>query len=187
MEGYLLALSWSPKFCRTRQENVRHSDQCGGQLGDFGFILHGLWPQARGTVYPQYCAWQIPVPRETVRTNMCITPSERLIAEEWAKHGSCVTKNPDTYFRIADVMYGAVRYPDMGALSRRPLTIGAFRSAFADANPGLENDMVSVKTNARGWLEEVRLCLAANFRPRRCPAGVPRQRANRTLKIWRGT
>lgn len=184
--GYLLALSWSPEFCRTRQESVRHQDQCGGILGDFGFTLHGLWPEARGPAYPQYCAWQIPVPRETVRRTMCVIPSPRLIAQEWAKHGSCMTQKPETYFQIAGVMYSAVRYPDMAALSRRPLTIGAFRTAFAEANPGLESDMISVKTNARGWLNEVRLCLATNFRPRRCPARVPRQRANKLLKIWRG-
>ena len=185
-EGYLLALSWSPEFCRTRQESVKHDDQCGGVLGDFGFILHGLWPEARGTAHPQWCGWHTPVPRETVRQNMCMIPSERLIANEWAKHGSCMTRTPDAYFRISRVMYDAVRYPDMGALSRSPLTIGAFRKAFAEANPGLESDMISVTTNARGWLDEVRLCLGRDFRPRRCPAYVRRQRANSPVKIWRG-
>ncbi len=186
VDGYLLALSWSPEFCRTRQESRRHKGQCGGTLGDFGFILHGLWPETRGSDYPRWCAWQTPVPRDTIRKNMCTIPSERLIARQWAKHGSCMTRRPDTYFRISRTMYDAVRYPDMSALSRKPLTIGAFRRAFAAANPGLEHDMILVKTNGRGWLEEVRLCLAKNFRPRRCAAHNPRQRANRTIKIWRG-
>lgn len=184
--GYLLSLSWSPEFCKFRQDEARHESQCGGKLGDFGFILHGLWPETRGSDYPRWCAWQVPVPRETLRENMCVIPSERLIARQWAKHGSCMTKSPGTYFRISKVMYDAVRYPDMGALSRRPLTIGAFRKAFAAANPGLEHDMVLVKTNRRGWLEEVRLCLGDDFRPARCAAHNRRQRANAPLKIWRG-
>ncbi len=187
VDGYLLALSWSPEFCRTRQESRRHQSQCGGTLGDFGFILHGLWPETRGRDYPQWCAGQVQVPRETVRRNMCTIPSARLLRRQWAKHGSCMTRKPDTYFRISRIMYDAVRYPDMSALSRRPLTIGAFRKAFAAANPGLEHDMLFVKTNGRGWLEEVRVCLGKNFRPRRCPAHNPRQRANREIKIWRGS
>ncbi len=184
--GYLLTLSWSPEFCKFHQEDARHASQCGGQLGDFGFILHGLWPEARGGDYPHWCAPQIPVPRETVRANMCMIPSERLIARQWAKHGSCMTRRPDTYLRISKLMYDAVRYPDMGALSRRPLTIGAFRTAFAEANPGLDSDMMAVKTNARGWLQEVRLCLDTDFRPARCAPHNRRQRANAPLKIWRG-
>jgi len=184
--GYLLALSWSPEFCKNRQDSKRHDSQCGGTIGDFGFILHGLWPEARDSAYPRWCAAQVPVPPEMMRENMCMIPSERLLARQWAKHGSCMTKKPDTYFRISRVMYEAVRYPDMGALSRRPLTVGAFRKAFASANPGLEHDMMVVKTNRRGWLEEVRLCLNRDFRPTRCAAHNRRQRANAPIKIWRG-
>src|SRR3546814_12467360 len=29
--GYLLALSWSPEFCRTRPESKRHRLQCSGE------------------------------------------------------------------------------------------------------------------------------------------------------------
>src|SRR3546814_7442293 len=31
--GYLLALSWSPEFCRTRTESKRHRLQCSGEMG----------------------------------------------------------------------------------------------------------------------------------------------------------
>lgn len=83
-------------------------------------------------------------------------------------------------------MFGAVRFPDMDRLSRKPLTAGAFRTAFAAANDGLTSEMIRLKINRRGWLQEVRLCLAENFRPSRCPASMRRADDNREVKIWRG-
>ena len=53
--GYILALSWSPEFCRGRERDPAMRFQCSGTIGDFGFILHGLWPEAKGPNYPQYC------------------------------------------------------------------------------------------------------------------------------------
>src|SRR3546814_10408549 len=34
--GYLLALSWSPEFCRTHQESKRPRLHCSGEVGRFG-------------------------------------------------------------------------------------------------------------------------------------------------------
>jgi len=189
--GYLLTLSWSPEYCRTRSASVRDRAQCGAatedRLGDFGFVLHGLWPEAADARYPQWCkARPAPVPPEVVRENLCRTPSAALIAHEWAKHGSCMGVSPETYFATAATLFDAVRYPDMERLSRGDLTIGMFARAFAEANPGLEPEMVLVETSERGWLEEVRLCLGKDFRPRACPGFQRRPRGDTPLKIWRG-
>ncbi|MGP1282903.1 MAG: ribonuclease T2 family protein [Parasphingopyxis sp.] len=188
--NYLLALSWSPEFCRTRGRDPAHRLQCGGiadgGAGRFGFILHGLWPETNGPRWPQWCR---PVPalsRAAVRPHLCTTPSVRLIQREWAKHGSCMTRDPGRYLRAGSILYRAVRYPDMDALSRRNQTVRQFAQAFAAANRGVSPDMVRVQSNGRGWLTEVRICLGRDFRPRRCPAWQRGARPNERLRIWRG-
>ncbi len=184
--GYILAMSWSPEFCRLRQENRRHKTQCSGDDGSFAFILHGLWPDARARAYPQWCRATKALAPAIIKRNFCMMPSARLMASEWAKHGTCMAKRPETYFRISRIMFGAVQFPDMDRLSRKPLTAGALRNAFAAANEGLRPDMLRLKINSRGWLEEARLCLGKNFRPRKCPAYMRGVRDNAPVKIWRG-
>ncbi|MEO1046185.1 MAG: ribonuclease T [Pseudomonadota bacterium] len=196
VEGFVLALSWSPEYCKGREDDRRAATQCGAldnrdraarRIGDFGFVLHGLWPETRGPDYPQWCAPVRPLAPAVVRRNLCIMPSARLINRQWAKHGRCLTDNPQTYFRISRTLFDAVRFPDMDRLSRQnDLSIGSFRNAFAAVNPGLEPDMIRVQTNRRGWLREVRLCLARNYRPRRCPMHLRRSDDGRRLNIWRG-
>lgn len=70
--GYTLALSWSPQYCRTRGGDTGNSFQCSG---GFGFVLHGLWPDGRGDMGPQYCRAAGLVPEPVVRETLCVTPS----------------------------------------------------------------------------------------------------------------
>ncbi|OAO01496.1 hypothetical protein A8B75_01215 [Sphingomonadales bacterium EhC05] len=184
--GYTLALSWSPEFCRMRKDSRRDATQCSGDHGSFGFILHGLWPDARGPAYPQWCAPTKALPPVVVKRNFCMMPTTRLMAHEWAKHGTCMAKRPETYFRVSRIMFDAVRFPDMDRLSRKPLTAGQFRNAFAAVNEGLQPNMLRLKINQRGWLQDVKICLGKNFRPRRCPAGMRWVKEDKPVKIWRG-
>jgi ribonuclease T2 len=184
--GYTLALSWSPEFCRIRKDSARHKTQCSGDDGSFAFILHGLWPDAQGSTYPQWCRATKALSPAITKRNFCMMPSTRLMAREWAKHGSCMAKRPDTYFRVSRIMFNAVQYPNMDRLSRKPLSAGQFRDAFAAVNNGLQPDMMRLKVNQRGWLQEVRLCLGKSFKPRRCPAAMQSIKSNRPIKIWRG-
>ncbi|MEP2103857.1 MAG: ribonuclease T [Parasphingorhabdus sp.] len=186
VSGYTLAMSWSPEYCRLRKDSTRDKSQCGGDDGSFGFILHGLWPDAQGGSYPQWCRATKALPPAVVKRNFCMMPSTRLMAKEWAKHGTCMTRRPETYFRISKIMFGAVEFPNMDRLSRKPLTAGALRQAFAAANDGLGTDMIRLKVNGRGWLEEVRLCLGKSFRPQRCPRNMRGLKDDRPVKIWRG-
>ena len=179
-------MSWSPEFCRLRKDSKRDKTQCSGDDGGFDFILHGLWPEAQGTGYPQWCSATKALPPAIVKRNFCMMPSPRLMSNEWAKHGTCMAKRPETYFRISRIMFGAVEFPDMDRLSRKPLTAGALREAFVAENEGLGPDMIRLKINHRGWLEEVRLCLGPNFRPRRCPNHMRAVRDDMPVKIWRG-
>ncbi|QTD57740.1 ribonuclease T [Parasphingorhabdus cellanae] len=186
VSGYTLAISWSPEYCRLRKDSRRDKSQCGGDDGSFGFILHGLWPDAQGNSYPQWCRATKPLSPALVRRNFCMMPSIRLMAKEWAKHGTCMTQRPETYFRISKIMFDAVEFPNMDRLSRKPLTVEGLRSAFVAANEGLGADMIRLKVNRRGWLEEVRLCLGKSFRPQRCPGNMRALKGDKPVKIWRG-
>ncbi len=187
VSGYTLALSWSPEFCRDRQDNPRNASQCSGSNGRFGFIVHGLWPNGRGNSFPQWCAARSQPDPALVRQNMCMTPDARLLAHEWAKHGSCMVGTPATYFRVTQTLFNVLRWPDFDRLSRRDgLTAGDIRTAFADANPLWEVEHIGLRLNARGWLEEMRLCYGRNFRPVRCSAERFGPADDISVRIWRG-
>ncbi|MDB5682387.1 MAG: ribonuclease [Sphingomonas bacterium] len=182
---YTLALAWSPEYCRMRAASARDRVQCGGENA-FGFTLHGLWPDGPGKIWPQYCRPAALLPEGVIRRNLCATPSPQLLQHEWAKHGTCMTSDPARYFATASRLYRRVRSPDMAALSRGALTAAGFRRAFARANPGTRPDMIRLGVNARGWLEEVWLCLGTDLAPRRCPATGEGVATGRPIRIWRG-
>ncbi len=191
--GYVLALSWSREYCKSKNGKGM---QCDGSIGDFGFILHGLWPEGRGPDYPQYCRKAAVLPLGVLQDNICMTPDVQLMQHEWAKHGTCMARTPQAYFKAARLMYGAIDFPDMDRLSRqykdskykkgKPLTVRGLAAAFAANNEGLRADAIRVQTNEKGWLKEVRVCLGKDFRPRRCPAFVKGARDAAEVKIWRG-
>ncbi len=181
--GYALALSWSPQFCRDHRNN----EQCDRSTGRFGFIVHGLWPQGAGQTHPQWCA-STPLSEPVVRAQYCATPSAKLIAREWAKHGSCATANPGDYFAASRRLFAALRLPEMMTLSRRPLDVGTFKRIFTAANPLIRPSALVVETDrSGGWLRELRICLSRDLMPQPCPAGQGGGAPDRVpLKIWRG-
>jgi ribonuclease T2 len=184
--GYTLAITWSPQYCRTRAGDRAARFQCGGGQR-FGFTLHGLWPDGRGREWPQYCRAAALLPAATIRRHLCATPSPQLMQHEWAKHGTCMAgSSPDRYFATAARLYAGLRYPDMDALSRAPLTAGGFARAMAAANPGLRADAMRITATRDGWLDEVWLCRDLGLRPARCPAHAGGLPAAAPLRIWRG-
>ncbi len=185
--GYTLALSWSPEYCRARGASAQDATQCSGRNGRFGFVVHGLWPEGRTGAAPQWCAArQSPAP-ETLRQNLCMTPSPRLMAHEWAKHGSCMTRSPESYFKVTRVLWNSLRLPDLDRLSRQQgLNARAVRQAFADANPAWQPGHVGLVVNERGWLEELRLCYGKDFMPLPCGAAQFGPADGAVVKIWRG-
>lgn len=179
--GSTLALSWSPQFCRTHPSDPW---QCDGRLGRPGLVLHGWWADGLPGQWPQWCPAQVPS-AETLRRNMCMTPSPRLLAHEWAKHGSCMAPTPDAYFAEARRRFAAVNLPDLDRLSRRAgLTAGDLRRAFTGRNRGLTAESIRISASDGGWLQEVQLCSDNAGRPKACvPQGL---RDGEPLRIWRG-
>lgn len=184
--GYTLALSWSPEFCKPRAGERAHAVQCSGANGHFGLVVHGLWPES-GQSWPQWCAASVALTPAEVRGAMCMMPSERLVARQWAKHGSCMVDRPAKYLKVTRILYRGLRWPDYDRISREEgLTAGRIRAAFADANPGWPENAIGVKLSKRGWLEEIRLCYAKTFRPARCTPSRWGAKNGVAAKIWRG-
>jgi len=183
--GYTLAVSWSPNHCRTRGTDASARFQC--RDGRFGWVLHGLWPDGTGPEWPQYCRPAALLPPAVIRAGLCATPSAQLMQHEWAKHGTCMAgETPASYFRRSGTLYGRLRWPDMDALSRRPLTAGALAAAVARANPGLGADGLRVTADRQGWLDELWICLNTAFRYRGCPAHQGGLASTARLRVWRG-
>jgi ribonuclease T2 len=183
--GYTLAASWSPEYCRRPQD--RATMQCSGANGRFGFVLHGLWPEARSGPPPQWCSLLPRPSRALIRRNLCMTPVPWLLEHEWAKHGSCMARTPERYFRVSGILWRSLRWPDADRLSRQEeLTVGDLRRAFIARNPDWKPDQVGVLVNERGWLRELHLCYGRDFMPASCKRGQLGPPDSTPLKIWRG-
>ena len=168
--GYLLCMSWSPQHCADvrNPKNARDRFQCAGEDGRFGWVLHGLWPKAANSGYPQWCRAAKIVPAPVLRSHMCMTPSTQLLQHEWAKHGTCMSPHPAAYFRAAAILFRAVRFARHEGARRQtsdrgehsPRLCGRQSQHFRADDRGGGND--------KGWLDEVRLCLGPRMRPQRC-------------------
>lgn len=185
--GYTLALSWAPEYCRGKEQSAADRIECSGDYGRFGLVLHGLWPESRGTVWPQWCPTGRRLSPALLRQNLCMTPSAELLAHEWAKHGACMAKTPERYFARARQLWSALTPPDLDLLSHdKALTAGMVRKAFADANPAFRPEQIGLLLSERGWLREVRLCYSKSFKPERCAGERFGPADTASVNIWRG-
>ena len=166
---YMLALSWSPEWCRTHPGSRADALQCGGNR--FRFVLHGLWPNGSRRTHPGYCAPAPAIPFEVLRKHLCMTPSPSLMQHEWAAHGTCGWRDSGAYFDQAAALWNSLRLPSLEDDRTRPRTAGELRAAFARANPGLPRSAVFVDLDNRRRLTEARICYDLRFRPAACPAG----------------
>jgi ribonuclease T2 len=167
---YLMSLSWSPSYCEAHPQDT---DQCVRK--GFGFVLHGLWPQNHDGSWPQHCATGAEPDATTVERTLAFMPSRHLIEHEWQAHGSCSGLDPRTYFGLADRAFGRVNIP--AALktpaSAPSMSADGIVDAFAAANRGLDERMMTVQCHDGNELTEVRICLDRDsLAPRACGGRV---------------
>lgn len=170
---YVLSLGWSPNWCAL-EGDARHDDQCDARH-NYGFTLHGLWPQDE-VGWPSYCRTGARDPSRAETAAMAdITGSGGLAWYEWEKHGRCSGLSADAYFDLARRAYGSIRMPEVftGLSKEIELPASVVEDAFVEANPDLPRDAITV-TCESGMIQEVRICLTTDLEPRRCGADVIR-------------
>src|ERR1700760_4881551 len=119
---YVLALSWSPTFCKETEERGRQAnEQCRGR--PYSFVVHGLWPQyERG--FPRDC--QVPAPRlnrEIMTSMLDLMPAPRLVYHEWDQHGTCSGLQAQDYFDLIRKARETVKIPESYAAPKATLTV----------------------------------------------------------------
>lgn len=163
---YMLALTWAPEACRGKGGDPELATQC--QANNFGFILHGLWPDGMGGRHPRYCGPAPALSVATVKKHLCMTPSAASLQHEWAAHGTCGWATPEAYFEQASVLWRSVKLPSMAAT----MTAGQIREAFVKANPSLIPVGINLRLTSDNRLRDVRLCYDLDYRPSACPGGI---------------
>lgn len=167
---YVLALSWSPSYCADNGNRSDARQQCGTGR-NYGFVVHGLWPQfERG--FPENCRHDQAnnqVPRDLVSSLSDIMPAAGLMRYQWRKHGTCAGINQRDYFTTMRNAYQAVTIPPVlrAVSSPRSVDPQLVEKAFIAANPGLPADAIAVTCNRRR-LQEVRICMDKNLKFRSC-------------------
>jgi ribonuclease T2 len=176
---YLVSLSWSPAYCVAHPQDKR---QCGDR--GFGFVLHGLWPQKSSGGYPENCPANSRPSAATVQKTLAFMPSERLINHEWSKHGTCTGLSADEYFALADRAFSALRVPSgfQAPSTSRQLSVEKILGEFTAANPALPASSLTLRCSG-GELEEVRVCVDLQLKPRSCGAGVRTQCGRDSVQI----
>lgn len=170
---YVLSLSWSPTWCALEGDE-RGSPQCDNDA-DFGWVLHGLWPQyERG--WPSYCSTRARNPSRRATADMAdIMGASGAAWHQWNKHGRCSGLSADDYFSMSREAYSAVTRPEVFRKLTKDVTLPAavVEQAFLKANPALSADMITI-TCKSGRIQEARICLTKTLTPRKCGRDVIR-------------
>ncbi len=170
---YVLALSWSPTWCALEGDR-RGSPQCEADK-DFGWVLHGLWPQYEQG-WPSYCRTGFRNPSRSETAAMAdIMGSGGSAWHQWNKHGRCSGLASDEFYSLARDAYGQVVRPEILRKLESPIRLPAnvIEEAFLEVNEGLSADGLTVTCKSRR-IQEVRICLTKDLEPRLCSGSVAR-------------
>ncbi len=170
---YVLALSWSPTWCALTGDE-RGSPQCDSDA-DFGWVLHGLWPQY-DTGWPSFCRTTERNPsRSETAAEADLFGTGGNAWHQWNKHGRCSGLSSRDYYRIAREAYDRIERPAVFRQIKTPIRLPAsvVEDAFLEDNKGLEADQITV-TCKRGHLQEARICMTRDLEFRRCGPDVIR-------------
>lgn len=170
---YVLALSWTPTWCAL-EGDARQSEQCDASR-DFGWTLHGLWPQFhRG--WPSFCRTaERPPSRGMTNAMTDIMGTSGLAWHQWKKHGTCSGLSARAYYDLSREAYGKINRPAVFRKLDKSVKLPAklVEEAFLKANPELEPDMLTI-TCKSGRIQEARICLSKSLEAVPCGRDVIR-------------
>lgn len=170
---YVLALSWTPTWCALTGDD-RKSEQCDASK-DFGWTLHGLWPQFHQG-WPSFCRTRERQPSRSMTNAMSdIMGTSGLAWHQWKKHGTCSGLSAPDYYALSRKAFDAVNRPAVFRKLDKPVTLPSWvvEEAFLKSNPGLDKDMLTI-TCKKGRIQEARLCLSKDLEPVPCGRDVIR-------------
>ena len=150
------------------------SPQCDDNA-DFGWVLHGLWPQYENG-WPSYCRTpHQEATRGEPRAVSDIMGSSGLAWHQWKKHGRCSGLQAQEYFDLSREAFASVNRPQIFRKMTQDLRMPAsvIEEAYLKDNPDLSPDMVTI-TCKDGRIQEARICLTRDLEPRRCGRDVIR-------------
>ncbi|MBV7408278.1 ribonuclease T2 [Maritimibacter sp. DP1N21-5] len=168
---YILAMSWSPNWCKLTGE-ARDSEQCDKRLG---WVVHGLWPQYEDG-WPSYCLTGERAPsRQMTAAQSDVFGAGGAAWYQWKKHGVCAGLPATEYYALAREAFGRVNQPEVLEKIDRTFSVPAslIEEAFLKANPKWTPDMLTVSCTD-GHIQEARLCLTRDLEPRDCAADTVR-------------
>ena len=170
---YVMSLSWSANWCAL-EGDARNSPQCAPD-SDFGWILHGLWPQyERG--YPANCyTSERPPSRSDTAAMADIMGTAGLAWHQWRKHGVCSGLSSDDYYALSREAYARIDRPEILRRLTKDVTLPAtlIEEAFLDTNEALRADQITITCKA-GYIQEARICLTRDLEFRDCGTDVIR-------------
>lgn len=168
---YVLSLSWSPNWCAL-EGDARGSPQCTAQA-DFGWVLHGLWPQYDAG-YPSWCPVTEKAPSRAMTAAMAdVMGTSGLAWYQWKKHGVCSGLGAGDYYALAREAYDRITRPELFRRLDKAVRLPAevVEQAFLRDNPDMVADGITV-TCRSGRIQEVRICLTRDLAPMRCGRDV---------------
>ena len=179
---YVMALSWSPSWCALEGDD-RNSPQCDPRH-DFGFMLHGLWPQFENG-WPSNCRTNQRDPSRAQTGQMAdIMGTGGSAWHQWKKHGRCSGLSAVEYFALAREAFAKVVRPEIFRKLPKSYDLPpkVIEEAFLDANPGFLPAGVTV-TCKSGLVQEVRICLTRDLEPRTCGRDTQRDCSARSITM----
>lgn len=150
-DKYVLAISWQPAFCQTKQSKPECISQTANRYDATNFTLHGLWPDRL-----DYCGvsyedinddkqreWDdlppLDLDRETTSELAIVMPGVQsyLHRHEWIKHGTCDGRDEDTYYDISIDLLNEVNASEVQKLFAenigKRITLSQIQTAFENS------------------------------------------------------
>ena len=171
---YILSLSWSPNWCAL-EGDARNATQCD-PTRDFGWVVHGLWPQY-DSGWPSYCKTSARDPSRAETSALAdIMGTSGAAWYQWKKHGRCAGLSSEDYFALTRLAYSKIIRPDVFRKLKRAVRLPAsvVEQAFLEANPDLSANMIAV-TCKSNRIQEARICLTKDLTPKNCGSDAVRE------------
>lgn len=167
VDYYQLALSWSPAFCdlqkRKNDGNIPNHLQYQCHDNEFGWVIHGLWPQSAAANtpadHPRFCRGDLPPESESlIKAYMPQSPGASLLQGQWEKHGACAFENAESYFAKQKALFQALTLP------KEPMERKALFAWLKKHNPQLKNAYLGATKT------ELYICYDKSWNVMDCPS-----------------